>query len=252
MIIKNLLIKKSTFILIILCFITGLVKDLFAIYSLVLFHEVGHIIISLIYKWNISRVEVYPFGAITIYDDKIDKPLKEELIITIMGPIFQIILFYIYLYLNNKYIISDYFFSLVKNYHYSILIFNLIPIVPLDGSKIINIIFNKIFCFKKSYIFLLFISIMNMLIFIIININNTSYVLIISFLISEIIKYYKNKDYIFNRFILEKYLYKNNYKKYIKINNIYKMKRNKKHLIKYNDNYISEINAIKKIKEYNS
>ena len=52
----------------------------------------------------------------------------------------------------------------------------------------------------------------------------------------------------FNRFIFEKYLYENKYKNYIKICNIKKMKRNKKHLIKNNNMYITEKDYIKKIK----
>ena len=256
MIIKSILnrikINKITYILILGCFLTGLVKDLFAIYSLVLFHELGHIIISKKYNWNINRVEVYPFGAITLYDDKIDKPFHEELVVTIMGPLFQIVLYLFFFYLNRNYYITDYFFSLIKNYHYSILLFNLIPIIPLDGSKIINLLLNKLFSYRNSYILLLIISCFNLFIFIIININNTSYIIIFSFLLSELVLYYKNKEILYNRFILEKYLYKNDYKKYKKINSIKQMKRNKKHLIKYNNIYISEKCAIKKIKEYNS
>lgn len=252
MIIKNISINISAIILIFICFITGLVKDIIAIYSLVLFHELGHILISSFFKWKISKVNIYAFGAVTIFNDKIDKPLLEEFLVTLFGPLFQIILYLIYFILNKNLIISDYYFELIKNYNYSILLFNLIPIIPLDGSKLLNVILNKFLNFRVSYILIFITSIFNLIIFVLINVKNTSYIIIISFLLSEILKYYKNKNIIFNRFILEKYLYSNNYKKYKRINNLKQMKRNRKHLVKYHDNYISEKNAIKKIKEYNS
>ena len=126
-------------------------------------------------------------------------------------------------------------------------IFNLLPIIPLDGSKILNIILNKIFNFKVSYKLLSIISIFFLILFIYFFKNNYTYLIVISFLIYEVIYYIKNRNYIFNRFILEKYLYKNSYKSIKKINNINKMKRNKKHIIKNNNMYVTEKEYINKV-----
>ena len=68
--------------------------------------------------------------------------------------------------------------------------------------------------------------------------------MIIAFLLYQIIIKIKYKNYIFNRFILEKKIYKNNYKKYKKIRNIKNMFRNKKHLIFLKNNYVTEKNFL--------
>lgn len=197
------------------------------------------------YNWNVKKVTIYPFGGITILDDDIDKPLKEEFIITLSGPLMQELLFILIVMLYKYNIIDEYVYTIFKNYNFTILIFNLLPIYPLDGSKLINVLINKIFNFRLSYFINIIISIIFLSLFFIIFKNDSSYYLIIVFLIYQIIYYYKNRYIIFNRFILEKTLKKNEYFEYKKINNIKKMYRNKKHLFKKDNRYITEKEYIK-------
>ena len=241
MIIKNFLnkiyISKYTYFIILLFLLCGLFKDIIIISILIIIHEFGHYLVSYYFKWNIDKINIYPFGGLIKYNEVIDKPLFEEFLISISGIIFQICI-YIILIIFIK---DDKFLNLLNNYNYNILLFNIIPIIPLDGSKVINVLLNKVFNFRISYYLLLFISII-FNIFLLINYKN---LLINSFLLYELFIYIKNKDYIFNKFLLEKYLY-NDYHKYIYINSIKKLKRNKRHLIKYKNNYISIKNYIKK------
>ena len=44
-------------------------------------------------------------------------------------------------------------------YNLYILLFNLLPIFPLDGSKIFNLFLNQLFSFKKSHIYSIILSI---------------------------------------------------------------------------------------------
>ena len=60
---------------------------------------------------------------------------------------------------------------------------------------------------------------------------------------------YKNRYIIFNRFILEKKLYKNEYKDFKKIKSIKKMSRNKRHLIKTNNFYVTEKSYMTNLKK---
>lgn len=201
------------------------------------------------YEWNVRSINIYPFGGVIKYEGVIDKPFKEELLVSIMGPIFQVILYIIIYLLNKNYLVSNYFFNIFRNYHYAMIFLNIIPIIPLDGSKVINILLNKVFSFQVSYKLLLFISIM-FTILLILYINSYSVIFVIGFIITELFNYIKNKSFIYNRFIYERYLYPNNYKKYKKVDSIKNMFRNKKNLIKYKNIYITEKEAIKK--EYNS
>ena len=228
MIIFNPLFYISAFI----CILTGYLKVFVLTMFIILIHELGHILVSKIFKWKIDKIVILPFGGLIIFNEKIDNSLLQEFLITISGPLLQLI---ITLLINN---------SLLNNISYSLLIFNLLPITPLDGSKILNILLNKFICFRVSYYLVLLIS----LLFIIIIFKfNLIIILIIICLIKEIILSFIKYKYIYNKFMLEKYLYKIKYKKIRKINNINNLYRNTTHLIKSKNKYYLEEEYIKNL-----
>ena len=81
-------------------------------------------------------------GKQTLSIDQI-RPLKEELMIALAGPGMQLMF---YLFFSN--IVID---PVFRHYHILMLLFNLLPVVPLDGSKIANILMNYHYPFLKSY-----------------------------------------------------------------------------------------------------
>lgn len=244
MIIKKFLNKLNisiySIILVFLALLAGLFKEIVIISIILIIHEFGHYYYINKYNWNIKRINIYPFGGVCTLDDDIDKPLNEEFIVTISGPIFQEILFVFIILLHKKGYLDEYIYSLFKNYNFTILLFNLLPIIPLDGFKILNVFINKVFNFRLSYMINIFISIIFLNLFFIIFKSDSSYYLIITFLIYQIIYYYKNRYIIFNRFILERSLKRKEFKDYKKVNSIKKMYRNKRHFFKVNNSYITE------------
>lgn len=200
--------------------------------SIIIIHEFGHLIIALLFKWKVEKLIILPFGGITIFNEKIDKPLYQEFLIAIAGPLFQIIFYYLYK--------DNYIFSYLNK---TILLFNLLPIYPLDGSKIINIISNMFISFKYSHIFTIFISITTtILILLSIYLYNLNLllILILLFIIKEIFNEIKKHNFYFNKFLLERYLYKNKYKKTKIISNIKKMKKQTTHIFSLNNKYYNE------------
>ena len=214
-----------------LSIITGLFKDFIYITLLIFIHEIGHTIGALYYKWNIKKIIILPFGGITIFNEYINKSLKEEFVILILGPLFQILFYFILCFFNIE-------STLIINYHYSLLLFNLLPIIPLDGSKLLNIILNKITNFKLSHMLTIYISILTIIFLLIKNKNMVLYI-IIFFILLKVIKEYREHKYIFNKFLFERYNYDLVFKKKktikgIKLN---KMKKEYKHIFYDNKHY---------------
>ena len=234
---KNILNKiylHPFFLLTLLIFIfIGRFRLIIYFMLLILVHELGHIIMSLILKWKIDRIIILPFGGLTKYNEIINKPLIEEFLVGISGILFQIIFYkFIHDYIDYKY------FSLIN---YFIIIFNLIPVYPLDGSKILNVLFNKITSFKNSILLTVIVSylciiILSLLLF---NINKLLFMMFI-FLFMEVNKYYKEKDLIFNKFLLERYLNNFKFRKEKIINSVDKMKKDYRHLFYINNKYVTE------------
>ncbi len=117
------------------------------------------------------------------------------------------------------------------------LIFNILPIIPLDGSKVINLILSKYINFNLANKLTIVISFISIILFLYSNSfdKNYSIIMIIGVLLNNIYKFYKELSFIYNRFLLERHLYKFNYKKYKMINNKDKMYKNRMHYFKFNN-----------------
>ena len=167
-----------------------------------------------------------------------------------MGPIFQIIY---YLLIINFLTINDY--QLFKMYHYSILIFNMLPIYPLDGGKLLNIILSFITSYQKSYILTILLSFSTIIIILILSIKinfslSFNLYLIISLILIKLTKLYKDRLYYYNKFKLERYLNNYHFKKIKVIPNINKMMRDKRHIIKKENKYLTEKEYLNNIFKY--
>lgn len=223
-----------------LTIVTGYFKDFSLFLIIILFHELGHITAGILFKWRIKQINVLPFGAITIFDEGLTKPLIEEFIIAIMGPLFQIVIYNLLKYNYD-----------IKFIHYSLLIFNLLPIIPLDGSKIINVIFNTFFPFKSSLILTNILSLLLIVTLFIISCFtgfNLVLLLIILFLLVKIFDEIKNRSYILNKFFYEKYYLPKKYKKIKTITgeNINNMYKEYNHIFKVKNIYYTEREILRK------
>lgn len=214
-------------------------KEFIIIFIIIIFHELGHFLVSKIFNWEIDKIYIYPYGGCVKFNEKINRPLYQELLIMLGGPFFQIILFLIIKILFSNNFISMRNYLLFNNYHYTLLFFNLLPIYPLDGGKLVNILCNYFFPYKKGNKIIIYLSYL-LIIFILLFNRNLNLLLISVFIINQITIYLKNQNYFFNKFLLERYI--NNYKfKDTKIiNNKDNMYRGKKHIFKIKNKYIKE------------
>lgn len=223
-------IHPLTVISLFIAFMTGYFKEIVIIMTIIIIHEFGHIMASLIYKWNIDQIIILPLGGITIFNELINKPLFQEFVIAIMGPIFQIIFTFI---CNNE---------IVTFYSKFILLINLLPIFPLDGSKIISVCLNKIFSFKLSHKLVIYISYLlsSFCFFFFVLRRNILLILFILLLIIKINKEEGNHEFLFNKFLYERYLYDFNFKKVKVVFRIDGFKRDYQHFVSVKNKLIDE------------
>ena len=237
LIMKNILNKvyfHPLFIVSVLLFIfMGKFRFICYFMILIIVHESGHILTSLLFKWKIDKVIILPFGGLTKYNIKINTPLFQQFIVSISGIIFQILF---YLLIANK-INYDY----LKVINSFIIGFNILPIYPLDGSKLLNVILNIITSFKNSLLISVIISyiLIILITYYFFSINKIIF-LIMSFLILEVNKLYKERNLIFNKFLLERHLNSFKFKREKVINNINKMKKDYRHIFYFNNRYVTE------------
>lgn len=220
-------------------------RDFLIIFSIIFIHELGHLFVALLYKWNLDKLVIYPFGGCVKFNEDVNRPLYQELFILISGPLMQIIYFFIIYILYRNDFITFRNFLLFKNYHYVLLIFNLLPIYPLDGGKIINVLFGYLLPYKKGNKLVIFLSLV-LLFLILVFYKNFNFYSMSILIIYELIIYYKRQEYLYNKFLLERYLNNYNFEKRKIINNKNNMYRDKKHVIYVNNRYFTEREYLEK------
>lgn len=205
-------------------------------YLIVFVHEAGHIFFGYLFDYKVKKINIYTFGGITIFESNLNNKFISDLLVALGGVIFQLILFLIVKKTDT------YAYKIFLTYNTSIMFFNLIPIVSLDGGKIVNAIINHFIPYKKALRVSIYISYIFILLLLFLNASNINMVLIIVLLIVLVSLEFRNLRYIFNSFILERYIknikFKNN--KFINGNDISKIMKYRNNIFIIDNKYYSE------------
>ena len=125
-------------------------------------HELGHLLTGLALNLKPESIEIMPYGLsakLKINPSDLNKKIRKgnflevkKIIVSLAGPIVSFLLVIIFAYIDPIYITKqDAVYSNIL-----ILIFNLIPLYPLDGGRIVksilHIIYGNKFAKKVVYI----------------------------------------------------------------------------------------------------
>lgn len=194
---------------IIISILTGTFVQLAIILLIVLLHELGHYLAALYYKWRLQTIILWVFGGVMQTDEYGSRPLKEEFVVTIAGPLQHLFIYFCAISLLKLNIFSDALIDLILYYNTIVLVFNLLPIWPLDGGKLFLLTNSLFFPFRQAYeytiVFSMFMSVGLILAHILLFPFNLSSLLIIIFLLIENGKSWQHRYYIFVRFLLQRY-----------------------------------------------
>ena len=236
---------NSYFIIALGFILTGHFLNLIIFTSLILFHELGHYLTALFLNIEVKKIMIYPFGGITKLNSMINLDIKKELLVASSGVIMQHIFYIIIINLPLR----NYTKELYTMYNSQIIFFNLMPIYPLDGSKIIQLLLSSIIPLRITNILTIITSIITILFLLYLNIYTMNYsnIMIYIILATYIIKFYQIRKYIYHKFLLERYLYNFNFAKTKIIKNYHNMYKNKKHLIYNKGELLREKDILKQI-----
>ncbi len=209
------------------------------LFLLIFVHELGHFITAMIFQIEVDKIYIYPFGGISKFHLSLNESLRKEFIILIMGPLVQCVFSFFLL----KFDFFNSYQKLIMVYNYTILTFNLLPIYPLDGGKLLNILLSFQVSFQKSLnvtFFISYLTIFFLAIYFLIHYFSINVVIMISFLWYKLKKEESNKNYLFDKFLLERYLNHYQFKKRKKVEDINDFMRGKNHLVKRGTRYYTE------------
>ena len=177
-------IDLKIFIFLILFYFTRQIGIYSIIMLFAIIHECSHLVAGILLNMKVKRVTLMPMGLSVEfalktedYNEKILKANKIEikrLVVAIAGPFANLLIMFIMILIGK-----DTAFNMVIIYsNLLIALFNLLPIYPVDGGRILKSILSLLCNKQKANIYINRIS--NIILF------------IITFLLSLLIYYYKN------------------------------------------------------------
>ena len=229
---KKISIHPLTYIMLLISLLSGLFKFVIIAFIIVLLHESGHIITSLLFKRSIDKVIILPFGGLIKMSSPISSIIIEDLLIAVSGIAMQLVIGIVIVILYQRNIIDYYLYQNIHFYNTVIISFNLLPLCPLDGYKIIKLLSEIIVPYKKTFIYSFILSI---IVFICLLLNKINLfrenILVFMFIIVYTFIEFKNRNYCVLRFYIERLVNNFGFRKIIHINKIEKMYKNRMHII---------------------
>lgn len=227
---KYLYIHFTALLLFAVCYINRNLDILAVNYTVIFLHELAHTAAACVIGLKPSHITFLPFGVNLKLKNNIVFSLADEIILYFAGPLFNVLAALLCIpFLKYHFIMLFYRCNIV------LFLFNMIPILPMDGAIIIKKIFTQILGSKKAEIIL----------------KAISAVFIISLLILEILLYfYKGFDFsvLFMIIFLTANIFTNKEKYYMdfvkelmfyKSKSNFKIKKAKSYVIKESADYRS-------------
>lgn len=122
--------------------------------GLVCLHEICHLMMAYYFQFDIDSIEILPFGAYLQLNDFYFHDIFEEICVVLAGPSVH---FFIYILI--QFIPYDQLKQDILMYNSAIFFFNLIPIYPMDGHRLICLCLQRLIDLKSAFYFSLKISV---------------------------------------------------------------------------------------------
>lgn len=110
--------------------------------GLAILHELAHFIVAKRLGYKLGRIKLMPFGAVLEAENDEFLP-KDEIVVSLIGPIFNLTIWFLIVAL---WWIKPEIYSLTLDLavaNLSLALFNLVPIYPLDGGRVVLAILSK-------------------------------------------------------------------------------------------------------------
>lgn len=130
--------------------LTGYFREVLMVFVTVFIHEMGHAVAAHFFKWPLKKIELLPFGGVAEVNDDGNRPFYEEAIIILAGPAQHLWLIGVSFLLQGASFWSEADHRIFLWHNLTILLFNLLPILPLDGGRLVQLLFMYYYPYKQA------------------------------------------------------------------------------------------------------
>ncbi len=117
---------------------TGRFAELAVLFAIVLIHELGHVAAAVGLGWTVKEVKLLPFGGVIEVEEAGALPVKEEIRVAVAGPLQNAWLAGAGWLLGQAGLVDSLWAEDFVRANLLLICFNLLPILPLDGGKLLQ------------------------------------------------------------------------------------------------------------------
>lgn len=138
------------FLFVLFAYTFGFMAELLLFIAIVFLHELGHALAARYFGWRVRKIELFPFGGAVQVDESGNRPWREELLVILAGPAVNLFLALSTWFLYQAGLWTSPTSLQFIEYNLILFLFNLIPIVPLDGGKLLQLLLALKFPYRTS------------------------------------------------------------------------------------------------------
>ena len=160
----------------------------------ILIHECGHLLIANGFKWELEEVKLTALGGFLTFKDDLTRPPLQSILVA-LGGIFSNLLFMALLKLlqGPEQLIYT---------QLAIITFNLLPVVPLDGSRVVQSLLRLRMNYKCTLNVLKVINVLFLAVFFgaVVWFYLESYFIVVAILAIHVFRYNTTTPYLYERY----------------------------------------------------
>lgn len=168
---------------------------LFAVFFCVILHEFGHALAARMFGIQTRDITIYPMGGVARLERMSEDPF-EELVIALAGPAVNLLIFFLLLpiciyfsaasfdfeHLNPPNNLSGslkHYMQMLMFSNLGLMVFNLLPIFPMDGGRVLRALLNLAVGFSNATIASVFLGNLGAIVLVFLGLFSSNYILVL-------------------------------------------------------------------------
>jgi stage IV sporulation protein FB len=137
--IRRLKISWGIFLLPGVAIAAGYTYEYLVVFLSILLHEAGHITVAHFFGGRVHSLTILPIGInASISEGNTRK--SDAAAVNLAGPVVNLLIFFICLVINKIFRLDNSLLNLIMNSNILLAVFNLMPVLPLDGGRVLRCI----------------------------------------------------------------------------------------------------------------
>jgi stage IV sporulation protein FB len=131
---------------------TGYFLEVITLFIIVIIHELGHVTAAKGFGWRVQEIQLLPFGGVAVVEEQGTVRAYEEIVVALAGPLQNVLMIGLgsaaYSWGLWSWEWSSYFIEA----NLLLACFNLLPILPLDGGKVLQALLSFFLPYHKAIV----------------------------------------------------------------------------------------------------